>query len=64
VRELEHIIEAAMNIIMNEEGIKYSHLPFHDRNKLQHVLKKINAMFHEQLSSWLKRQSLQYRNKN
>ncbi|MGM0879400.1 MAG: AAA family ATPase, partial [Bacillota bacterium] len=35
VRELEHIIEAAMNIMMDEEVIKYSHLPFHYRNKLQ-----------------------------
>jgi arginine utilization regulatory protein len=35
VRELEHIIEAAMNILMDEEVIKYSHLPFHYRNKLQ-----------------------------
>jgi arginine utilization regulatory protein len=35
VRELEHIIEAAMNIIMDEEEIKYSHLPFQYRNKIQ-----------------------------
>jgi arginine utilization regulatory protein len=34
VRELEHIIEAAMNIIMDEEEIKYSHLPFQYRNKI------------------------------
>jgi arginine utilization regulatory protein len=35
VRELEHIIEAAMNIIMDEEEIMYSHLPFQYRNKIQ-----------------------------
>lgn len=35
VRELEHIIEAAMNIIMDEDEIKYSHLPFQYRNKIQ-----------------------------
>jgi arginine utilization regulatory protein len=35
VRELEHIIEAAMNIIMeDEEIIGYSHLPFQYRSKL------------------------------
>lgn len=35
VRELEHIIEAAMNIMMDEEVILYSHLPFQYRNKMQ-----------------------------
>lgn len=35
VRELEHIIEAAMNIIMDEEEIQYSHLPFQYRSKMQ-----------------------------
>jgi len=35
VRELEHIIEAAMNIMMDEELICYSHLPFQYRNKMQ-----------------------------
>ncbi|WHY80061.1 sigma 54-interacting transcriptional regulator [Neobacillus sp. WH10] len=35
VRELEHIIEAAMNIMMDdEEIIRYSHLPFQYRNKM------------------------------
>ncbi|MGM7723553.1 sigma-54 interaction domain-containing protein [Metabacillus sp. Hm71] len=43
VRELEHIIEAAMNIMMNEEMIKYSHLPFHYRNKWQMKEKTIPA---------------------
>lgn len=35
VRELEHIIEAAMNIMMDEEFITYSHLPYQYRNKMQ-----------------------------
>ncbi len=35
VRELEHIIEAAMNIMMDEDVIMYSHLPFQYRNKSQ-----------------------------
>jgi arginine utilization regulatory protein len=35
VRELEHIIEAAMNIIMDEERIQYSHLPYQYRSKMQ-----------------------------
>ena len=35
VRELEHIIEAAMNIMMDdEEIIDYSHLPYQYRSKL------------------------------
>ncbi|WP_430118106.1 sigma-54 interaction domain-containing protein [Neobacillus rhizosphaerae] len=35
VRELEHIIEAAMNIMMDEEVIMYSHLPYQYRSKMQ-----------------------------
>jgi arginine utilization regulatory protein len=35
IRELEHIIEAAMNIMMDEDVIKYSHLPFQFRNRMQ-----------------------------
>lgn len=35
VRELEHIIEAAMNIIMDEDEIQYSHLPYQYRSKMQ-----------------------------
>jgi arginine utilization regulatory protein len=35
VRELEHIIEAAMNIMMDEELILYSHLPYQYRSKMQ-----------------------------
>ncbi|HJV16563.1 MAG TPA: sigma 54-interacting transcriptional regulator, partial [Bacillales bacterium] len=35
VRELEHIIEAAMNIMMDEDEVKYSHLPFQYRNKIK-----------------------------
>ncbi|MCM2533178.1 sigma 54-interacting transcriptional regulator [Neobacillus pocheonensis] len=35
VRELEHIIEAAMNNMMDEDVIMYSHLPFQYRNKMQ-----------------------------
>ncbi|MEH7085902.1 sigma 54-interacting transcriptional regulator [Neobacillus drentensis] len=35
VRELEHIIEAAMNIMMDEEWISYSHLPYQYRSKMQ-----------------------------
>lgn len=34
VRELEHIIEAAMNIIIDEEVIMYSHLPYQYRSKI------------------------------
>lgn len=34
VRELEHIIEAAMNLIMDEEWILYSHLPYQYRSKM------------------------------
>ncbi|MDN4075041.1 sigma-54 interaction domain-containing protein [Fictibacillus terranigra] len=33
VRELEHVIEGAMNLIINEDSINYSHLPFQYRNK-------------------------------
>jgi arginine utilization regulatory protein len=40
VRELEHLIEAAMNIMMDdEELIEYSHLPYQYRSKL-HVKEK------------------------
>ncbi|MBT2737149.1 sigma-54-dependent Fis family transcriptional regulator [Bacillus sp. ISL-7] len=35
VRELEHIIEAAMNIMIDEEWIMYTHLPYQYRNKMQ-----------------------------
>jgi arginine utilization regulatory protein len=36
VRELEHIIEAAMNIMMDgEDFIMYRHLPYQYRNKIQ-----------------------------
>ncbi|MGG1674396.1 sigma-54 interaction domain-containing protein [Neobacillus sp. NRS-1170] len=35
VRELEHIIEAAMNIMMDEEIIRYSHLPYQYRSRMQ-----------------------------
>ncbi|MFZ7946974.1 sigma-54 interaction domain-containing protein [Neobacillus sp. 19] len=35
VRELEHIIEAAMNIMMDEEYIMYPHLPYQYRSKIQ-----------------------------
>lgn len=35
IRELEHIIEAAMNILMDEEVIMYSHLPYQYRSKMQ-----------------------------
>ncbi|MDP4084875.1 MAG: sigma 54-interacting transcriptional regulator [Bacillota bacterium] len=34
VRELEHVIEAAMNIMLDEEMITYSHLPYHYRTKM------------------------------
>lgn len=40
VRELEHIIEAAMNIIMDDEDIiRYPHLPYQYRSKM-HVKEK------------------------
>ncbi|SMQ75636.1 arginine utilization regulatory protein [Bacillus sp. OV166] len=35
VRELEHIIEAAMNIMIDEEWIMYTHLPYQYRSKMQ-----------------------------
>lgn len=35
VRELEHIIEGAMNLVMDEDVIHYSHLPFQYRTKFQ-----------------------------
>jgi arginine utilization regulatory protein len=35
IRELEHIIEAAMNIMMDDEKILYSHLPYQYRSKMQ-----------------------------
>lgn len=35
IRELEHIIEGAMNLIDQEEIISYIHLPIHFRNKPQ-----------------------------
>lgn len=35
VRELEHVIEAAMNNMMDEELIRYIHLPYQYRNKMQ-----------------------------
>jgi arginine utilization regulatory protein len=42
VRELEHIIEAAMNIMMDEEDtILYSHLPYQYRSKM-HMKEKID----------------------
>lgn len=33
VRELEHVIEGAMNLIVTEDQIHFSHLPSHFRNK-------------------------------
>lgn len=42
VRELEHIIEAAMNIIMDDEDIiRYSHLPYQYRSKMHGKEKNI-----------------------
>jgi arginine utilization regulatory protein len=35
VRELEHIIEAAMNIMIDEDEVNYTHLPFQYRNKIK-----------------------------
>ena len=35
VRELEHVIEGAMNLIIDEERIEFAHLPSHFRNKTQ-----------------------------
>src|SRR5579875_224625 len=35
IRELEHIIEAAMNIMIDEEIIQYAHLPFQFRNRMK-----------------------------
>lgn len=35
IRELEHIIEAAMNVMIDEEVIMYSHLPYQYRSKMQ-----------------------------
>jgi len=33
VRELEHLIEGAMNLMIDEDVIEINHLPFHFRNK-------------------------------
>lgn len=35
VRELEHVIEGAMNLIIDEERIDFTHIPSHFRNKTQ-----------------------------
>ncbi|MCT8136546.1 sigma 54-interacting transcriptional regulator [Anaerobacillus sp. CMMVII] len=35
VRELEHVIEGAMNLIVDEDRIDFTHLPNHFRNKTQ-----------------------------
>lgn len=35
IRELEHVIEGAMNLMIDEERIDFSHLPSHFRNKTQ-----------------------------
>ncbi|MFN7252711.1 MAG: sigma-54 interaction domain-containing protein [Anaerobacillus sp.] len=35
IRELEHVIEGAMNLIMDEDRIDFTHLPSHFRNKTQ-----------------------------
>lgn len=44
VRELEHIIEAAMNIIMDDEDIiRYPHLPYQYRSKMHGKEKNIPA---------------------
>lgn len=43
IRELEHIIEGAMNLIDQEDLISYIHLPIHFRNKTQ--LKKEADIF-------------------
>ncbi|OLS38768.1 sigma-54-dependent Fis family transcriptional regulator [Alkalihalophilus pseudofirmus] len=45
VRELEHIIEGAMNLMMDEEWIDVSHLPSNLRNKTH--LQKVTASVRE-----------------
>ncbi|OIJ14614.1 sigma-54-dependent Fis family transcriptional regulator [Anaerobacillus arseniciselenatis] len=45
VRELEHVIEGAMNLIIDEDRIEFSHLPSHFRNKMQ-FKDDIPEMFH------------------
>ncbi|MFN7251072.1 MAG: sigma-54 interaction domain-containing protein [Anaerobacillus sp.] len=37
IRELEHAIEGAMNLISNETEISYNHLPYHFLNKSKQV---------------------------
>jgi arginine utilization regulatory protein len=37
IRELEHAIESAMNLISNETEISYNHLPYHFLNKSKQV---------------------------
>jgi arginine utilization regulatory protein len=55
VRELEHIIEAAMNIIMDDEDIiKYTHLPYQYRSKMHGKEKNIPAA---SVDSFIKEQS-------
>ncbi|MGO4889683.1 sigma-54 interaction domain-containing protein [Anaerobacillus sp. MEB173] len=40
IRELEHVIEGAINLMIDEEIIEVSHLPYNFRNKPQNVLPK------------------------
>lgn len=40
VRELEHVIEGAMNLIIDEDRIDFYHLPKHFRNKTQFITDK------------------------
>ncbi|MGC4378054.1 sigma-54-dependent Fis family transcriptional regulator [Fictibacillus sp. Mic-4] len=47
VRELQHIIEGAMNLVVNEEYIQYAHLPVHLRHRWLH---KGEAPLHSSLS--------------
>lgn len=35
VRELEHVIEGAMNLLIGEERISWTHLPYHFRHRTQ-----------------------------
>lgn len=49
VRELEHVIEGAMNLVINEDIIHYSHLPIHYRNK---------SSFHKEVHSAFQTESI------
>ncbi|PLR67534.1 MULTISPECIES: sigma-54 interaction domain-containing protein [Bacillaceae] len=50
IRELEHMIEGAMNLIMDEEMIRFIHLPYPYRSRVKHSVSAestINPLFQD-----------------